>query len=172
MSGQNTSKSVRGIPENLIAKVKAEIGQEVTSIQFREFYRNKAGHLFEVFVVNGKYVISIIDSQTVAFPIKTIEEENKEKQAFGRRVKTLQSKGEVPYDLAKMAARKYPYSDEDALRLLFWIKRAKPNGEEGKQRLRNAVNEGQMREIVSMMIPCISFLKPKEEALVIKYWLK
>lgn len=175
MSGQRLKKPVPKIPEKLISSIETKIGQRIAKIEFREYYW-KSGNTFEVFVVNEEYVITIINGEKIDPLIKSTKKDNDEKQAFNRRVKSLQSKTSLPYDLAKMAARKYPDLDSDAQRLLLSIKEAKTgiieSSDQTKQRLRDALDESDAHEIVSMMLACKVSLSPKEEERIIKYWLK
>lgn len=175
MSMQNQKKPVRKIPESLISTIETRIGQAIAETEYQGYYW-RSGNSFETFVVNGEYIITIINDEKIDPLIKSAKKEADEKKAFGRRVKSLQSKTKLPYDLAKMAARKHPDLDSEAQRLLFSIKRAKTkfieNNEETKRRLREAMSESRMQEIVSMLLAYKVSLTSQEEALIIKYWLK
>lgn len=175
MSVQKAKKPVPKIPEKLIGSIETKIGQCVSKIDFRASYW-KSGNTFEVFVVNGEYIITIINGKKIDPLIKSTKKGADEEQDFGRRVKALQTRTGLPYDLAKMAARKYPDLDSDAQRFLISIKIAKTKvvekGEQGKQRLIDAMDKGEAHEVVHMMLACKVPLNPKEEERIIKYWLK
>ncbi len=175
MSMQNEKKLVHKIPKELISRIENQIGKSIIETEYRGGYCKSANY-FKTFVVNGEYIITIINDEKIDPLIKSVREEADEKKAFGRRVKSLQRRTKLPYDLAKMAARKYPRLDSEAQRLLFSISEAKKkfieNSEENKQCLKNAISEGKTQEIVSMLLAYKGSLTSKEEALIIKYWLK
>ncbi len=175
MSMQNQKKPVHKIPEKLISTIESRIGQTIVEAEYQGYYW-RSGNSFETFAVNGEYIITIINDEKIDPLIKSVRKEANEKKAFGRRVKSLQSRTKLPYDLAKMAARKCPDLDSEAQRLLFSIKKAKTkfieDSESLKQRLRDTMSEGKTQGIVSMLLAYKVSLTSQEEALIIKYWLK
>ncbi len=118
MSEQTVSKSVHKIPQRIIEEIEKKFSepflipefenpvfQKVDKVEFIRTYQNKEG-TWEVFEVNGIVLISVLDA--VCWTWDTVERDEAQKKAFGKRVRYIMEKSDVPWELAKMAVRMNP----------------------------------------------------------------
>lgn len=117
MSEQTVSKSVRKIPQRIIEEIENlfsepsstefehPVFQKVESVEFIRTFQNKDG-TWEEFKVNGIILVSILDAEYWIW--MSVEEDEKQKKAFGKRVKYVMQKTGVSWELAKMAVNMNP----------------------------------------------------------------
>lgn len=180
MSEQNTSKSVPTIPQRIIkeiedffsepstTKFEHPVFQKVESVEFIRTFQNRDG-ICEEFKVNGVILVCMIDEDCWTY--KTVSEDKEDKKAFGKRVKYVMEKANVPWELAKMAVNRNPVdffnsesrANEDALNFIEDVKEALVN-------YRNFCKE-RMSEENYLMVHFSGCLSNKQIQTIKEYWL-
>ena len=139
MSEQTVSKSVHTIPQRIIEEIENSFSrpssmnfehpvfQKVDEVEFIRTFKNKDG-IWEEFKVNSIILVSVLDAENWTWI--TVEEDEKRKKAFGKRVKYVMQEANVPWDLAKIAVSRNPvdswHSESTAnIRAICFIKAVK-----------------------------------------------
>lgn len=120
MSEQTVSKSVQFIPQRIVEEIEEFFGEpstipelehpvfkKVDKVEYIGGYRNRDG-IWSDFKVNGVIIISLFDVDAKYWTWKSVEDDEKQKKAFGKRVKYVMQKTGVPWELAKMAVKMNP----------------------------------------------------------------
>lgn len=134
------SKSVHTIPQWIIEDIENffsepsfvpelahPVFQKVDKVEFIRTYQNKDG-IWEEFKVNGIVLVSVLDNDCWTY--RTVEDDEKRKKAFGKRVRYVMEKADVPWELAKIAVSRNPVNswhsestaNADALRFIKTVK--------------------------------------------------
>lgn len=117
MSEQTVSKSVHDIPQKIIKEIEDffsepsstefehPVFQKVDNVEFIRTYQNKDG-VWEEFKVNIIILIRVLNAEIWEYT--TVEDDEKRKKDFGKRVKYVMQEANVPWDLAKIAVSRNP----------------------------------------------------------------
>lgn len=141
MSEQTVSKSVPTIPQRIIEEIERffsesstmefehPVFQKVENVEFIRTYQNRYG-ICEEFKVNGVILVFVYGENYWTY--KTVAKDQEDKKAFGKRVKYVIEEAKVPWDLAKIAVKKYPVNPFNSESLsnaqaLFFIETLKEN---------------------------------------------
>lgn len=125
MSEQTVSKPVHTISKEIIEEIdeyfsKSElpIFPRFDKVEFIRTYRNDKG-IWEEFKIGDSLIVRVLFGKH--WVCTTVQEDKAEKKAFGKRVKYVMKEGHVPWDLAKIAVKKYPI-DSNALNFIENVK--------------------------------------------------
>lgn len=140
MSEQTVSKSVHSIPQDVIEEIESFfrnppdipelehiIIEKVDRVEFIRTYQ-AGGGTWEEFKINGAILIRVSNENFWTWI--TVEENEKQKKAFGKRVKYVMQEANVPWDLAKIAVSRNPVdswhsestANADALKFIEEVK--------------------------------------------------
>lgn len=118
MSEQTVSKSVHFIPQKIINEIEQHFARQsrieenehpvfpkVNKVEFIRTYRRE-GKTWQEFKVNDIILVSVYNEKIWTYI--TVEADEEEKKAFGKRAKYVMEEANVPWDLAKIAVKKHP----------------------------------------------------------------
>lgn len=118
MSEQTVSKSVHFIPQEIINEIeqyfckqskieehKHPVFPKVEKVEFIRASQDR-GSIWEEFKINDIILVSVLNGK--AWTYITVEDDEKQKKAFGKRVKYVMQKTGVSWELAKMAVNMNP----------------------------------------------------------------
>lgn len=145
MSEQTVSKSVHFIPQEIINEIeqyfckqsrieenKHPVFPKVEKVEFIRASQDR-GSIWEEFKINDIILVHVLNGK--AWTYITVEDDEKQKKAFGKRVKYVMQKTGVPWELAKLAVNRNPVdfftsenrANADALNFIEDVKEASDN---------------------------------------------
>lgn len=182
MSEQAVSKSVHSIPQDVIKEIEGIFGrsriltvehpiiEKVDKVEFIRTYQRERS-TWEQFKINDVLLVSI--DKFKIWTWTTVEDDAKQKKAFGKRVKYVMGKAGVPWELAKIAVSKNPVAShmpEDRANAfaLNFIKDVKEALEDYQ-----AFNIARVpfEEHIKMSIYDLGYLTKKQIGIIKEYWL-
>ncbi len=170
MSEQAVSKSVHKIPDSFVEIFKEIYNQEISEVEFLRSYKDSEG-AWEVFKVNNQFIAYVLNGK--CWDVTTIDSEREQKKAFGKRVKYVMEKTDVPWELAKIAVSKNPVAshmaedraNEFALNFIENLKWALENYQAHR------MDRWSLEEELKMSLYDLGHLTKKQIGVIKGYWL-